>query len=485
MSSSGVIETVDPTTLAIAGNVRTEARLTKEFIASIKELGVLQPPTVTRNALGELEVVIGQRRTLAAVQAGLTEIPVYVVDQSEADAARVIDQLTENDQRQGLTEAERVAGYKQLALFGVTPAQIAKRTASDRKRVDTALAVADNEIASTALVEHQLTLDEAAMLVEFSDDDEAIKVLVQAAGNGQLAHVVVAERKKRDLRLLQERLTEELVAEKVIVMLPSTSAYMGRQDGDLEGLVKIKQLGSPKDSNVPLDVKEVPKKALAGRVVTDFMDVDGVYGRTAAKQYFVLNPEAHGIPELTYERPQVELTEEQKAERAERDERERAAAELRAARQAAAEVRWAFVEEFIQRKTLPDDALQFVARATVLVNPHHSETTFELLGVELDEQTPAAPELVDVLLGKRPQDALRIILASVLVSAESEVNPSASWRIPSFEMASLYLTQLDIWGYGLAEYEHGLLEAASEEAAAADVDVDDEGYDDEDEGDVE
>lgn len=491
--STGTIEQVDPTTLSIALNVRTDVKLDKGFVASIKELGILQPPMVTRNAEGQLEVVLGQRRTLAAVEAGLTEIPVYVVDQSEADAARVVDQLTENDQRQGLTEAERVAGYKQLALFGVTPAQIAKRTASDRKRVDTALAVADNEVAASALVEYQLTLDEAAMLVEFSDDEEAIKVLVKAAGNGDLAHVVAGERRKRDLRLLQERLAEELVAEKVIVMLPSDSAYKGRQDGDPEGLVKIKQLGSPKDSTVPLDVKEVPKKALAGRVVTDFMNTtDGGYGRTAIKEYFVLNPVEHGIPELTYARPQVELTEEQKAERAEREERERLAAEARVARQAAAEVRWAFVSEFMQRKTLPvDEALSFIARLTALADPEHSPRAFALLGVEADPQNDTVAALVDTvgalvdrLLAERPQDALRVILATVLSAAEGAVNPRATWQVPVLAVASVYLTQLDVWGYGLSEYEHGLLEVASVEAAA--VDVDDEEYDDdEDEGDVE
>lgn len=479
--STGTIEKVDPTTLTIALNVRSDARLDKAFVASIKELGVLQPPMVTRAADGALEVVLGQRRTLAAVEAGLTEIPVYVVDQSEADAARVIDQLTENDQRQSLTEAERVAGYKTLALFGVSPAQIAKRTSTDRKRVDTALAVADNDVAREALTEYELTLDEAAYLVEFSDDDAVVKNLVKAAGNGDLAHVVAAERRKRDLARLEERLAAELVAEKVIVMLPSSSSYGGAQEGDPEGLVRLDKLGSPKDATVPLDVKEVPKKALAGRVVTDYMNIDGAYGRSAVKQYFVLNPAEHGIPAIEYARPEVELTEEQLAARAEREEAERAAAELRSTRAAVAEVRWAFVAEFMQRKTLPvDEALAFVARVTALADLEHSPRSFALLGVEVDNFE--ALEVVEKLLTERPQDALKVILASVLASAEGLVNPSASWRTPVLEVASLYLTQLDSWGYGLSEYEHSLLEQATLAASVEDVDDDsddDEYYDEE------
>jgi ParB family chromosome partitioning protein len=38
----------------------------------------------------------------------------------------VFDQVTENDHREALTVAERVAAYEHLAAFGVGAAQIAK-----------------------------------------------------------------------------------------------------------------------------------------------------------------------------------------------------------------------------------------------------------------------------------------------------------------------------------------------------------------------
>ena len=54
---------VDPCTLIVEVNVRTEAHLTPEFVASIKTHGVLTPVLVQRHD-GGLRVRAGQRRTL-------------------------------------------------------------------------------------------------------------------------------------------------------------------------------------------------------------------------------------------------------------------------------------------------------------------------------------------------------------------------------------------------------------------------------------
>lgn len=59
---------VDPATLVLGANARLDADLTPEFIASIKQHGVLQTIDAHRNTDGALVVLRGQRRTLAAVQ---------------------------------------------------------------------------------------------------------------------------------------------------------------------------------------------------------------------------------------------------------------------------------------------------------------------------------------------------------------------------------------------------------------------------------
>ncbi|NKS88463.1 ParB N-terminal domain-containing protein [Rhodococcus hoagii] len=67
--------TVDPTTLLVDTNIRADLRLTKGFLQSIAEHGVMTPPTAVRTADGQLRVRTGHRRTAAAVHNGLAAIP--------------------------------------------------------------------------------------------------------------------------------------------------------------------------------------------------------------------------------------------------------------------------------------------------------------------------------------------------------------------------------------------------------------------------
>ncbi len=68
---------LDPATLLVDVNVRTEAELGKDFLASVAEYGVLVPIVAVQTPQG-VRVRYGHRRTLAAVQAGQATVPVYV-----------------------------------------------------------------------------------------------------------------------------------------------------------------------------------------------------------------------------------------------------------------------------------------------------------------------------------------------------------------------------------------------------------------------
>ena len=75
---------LDPTTLTVDTNVRADAGLTPAFVASVKEHGVLVPVVAHRAEDGIMKVLMGQRRTLAAVEAGQPTIPVHLVATPEA-----------------------------------------------------------------------------------------------------------------------------------------------------------------------------------------------------------------------------------------------------------------------------------------------------------------------------------------------------------------------------------------------------------------
>ena len=81
---------------------------------SIKERGVIQPIIVRRSNSdnAKYEIIAGERRWLAASQAGLHEIPVVV---TEADDLKSLEfAIVENVQRHDLNPLEEAQGYKRL-----------------------------------------------------------------------------------------------------------------------------------------------------------------------------------------------------------------------------------------------------------------------------------------------------------------------------------------------------------------------------------
>lgn len=120
----GTIEHIDPHTLIVDANVRDQADLNAPFVASVKEHGVLTPIVVVRDSDGQLWVRSGQRRTLAAREAALPTVPVYVraatagTDEKAQLVERVCEQIVENDQRTRLTDVQRPRGIQQISMLG-------------------------------------------------------------------------------------------------------------------------------------------------------------------------------------------------------------------------------------------------------------------------------------------------------------------------------------------------------------------------------
>lgn len=145
--TTDTIVRVDPKTLLVGPNVRKEVTLPSEFVASIKEHGVLVP-IVAHETPDGLDVVDGQMRTLAALEVGLSEVPVFIraaVDEKD----RVVDQLVVNRERTSLSRSEEVAAVKQLTLdFKMSAADVAKKLGVTKKNVDHAAKIGQSEVAT-------------------------------------------------------------------------------------------------------------------------------------------------------------------------------------------------------------------------------------------------------------------------------------------------------------------------------------------------
>ena len=102
-----------------------------ELVASIKEIGILQPPVVRQTSPGKYELVMGERRFRAAKAAGLTSIPVIIRQTPDNELLR--EALIENIHRSQLNALEEAAAYSQLLTdFNCTHDELAQKLGRSR-----------------------------------------------------------------------------------------------------------------------------------------------------------------------------------------------------------------------------------------------------------------------------------------------------------------------------------------------------------------
>jgi len=89
----------------------TEAEL-EELASSIKERGIIQPIVVRDAGNNSYEIIAGERRWRAAQRAGLHEVPIAVVDATDAQSLEFA--IIENVQRADLNPIEEASGYVAL-----------------------------------------------------------------------------------------------------------------------------------------------------------------------------------------------------------------------------------------------------------------------------------------------------------------------------------------------------------------------------------
>ena len=139
-AEGGVIEVVAVDIERSPWQARSEFDETalNELADSIRANGIVQPPVVRRRADGKYELIAGERRTRAAIMAGLKKIPVVLADADDRKAAEM--GVVENIQRKDLNVIEEAEGYRLLKeQFGVTQEDVAERVGKSRPAIANAL----------------------------------------------------------------------------------------------------------------------------------------------------------------------------------------------------------------------------------------------------------------------------------------------------------------------------------------------------------
>ncbi|MBO0890535.1 MAG: ParB/RepB/Spo0J family partition protein [Acidothermales bacterium] len=109
-----------------------------ELVASIKEVGLLQPVVVRHLGDERYQLVMGERRWRASREAGLRRIPAIV--RETGDDAMLRDALLENLHRAQLNPLEEAAAYQQLLDdFNSTHDELAQRIGRSRSQITNTL----------------------------------------------------------------------------------------------------------------------------------------------------------------------------------------------------------------------------------------------------------------------------------------------------------------------------------------------------------
>ena len=112
-----------------------EAEL-EELAASVRERGIIQPIIVRplRSVDDEFEIIAGERRWRAAQRAALHEVPVVVIEATDAEALQLA--IIENVQRADLNALEEADGYRALIdEFDNSQDEIARIVGKSRSHV--------------------------------------------------------------------------------------------------------------------------------------------------------------------------------------------------------------------------------------------------------------------------------------------------------------------------------------------------------------
>ena len=105
---------------------------------SISIHGIIQPLTVRELPSGYYQIIAGERRWRAARLAGLSEVPVVVIEADDKKAMELA--LIENLQRQDLNPVEEALGYQTLINeYGLTQEEAAQQVGKSRPAVANAL----------------------------------------------------------------------------------------------------------------------------------------------------------------------------------------------------------------------------------------------------------------------------------------------------------------------------------------------------------
>ncbi|GAA4685364.1 ParB/RepB/Spo0J family partition protein [Gordonia humi] len=480
MTSIIETRTVDPTTVVIADNIREPPSLDTDFVDSVRD-GVLVPVLAYLDTDGTVTVIDGQRRTLAAREANLATIPVYIMGRDdaltadEADIERISTQFITNEHRTELRRSERARAIEQLSLAGLSATKIRSKKAD----IDHTLTAVTSRNALDQLDTHpDLTLDQAAILAKWDHDSEAVDRLLDALeedGEGGFAHTA---------QWLEDTTAQREAVAEVAAPLDDGIEWTSTDPwGRAPSLTRYVT-----EAGTPATLDDVPAAHRLAYIVVEehnaCYDTDGnevgdthvdatiewrvrdatQIGLMYEHEWKRLHPDHNPGDDIDLDAEAARAAARAEAEAQDKRATMRRVKALNKKATTAREVRLAHITSWLTRKTLPKDhktaIAQFIAETmwsrhtmfgTFRQDGDAEKITADMLGIDKKEQVP------EILAAATADRAQLIGLAVVLGAYESTIAKD-SWRETySRRGRTAYLDFLDeVTGYTLTDIEKAM-----------------------------
>ena len=216
----------------------------QDLADSIRRHGILQPLTVRKLSSGYYQIIAGERRWRAARMAGLSEVPVLIIEADDRKAMELA--MIENLQREDLNPIEEAEGYKALMEdYGLTQEEAAERVGKSRSNVANVLRLLNLSAPVRALL---------AKGVLSAGHARALLPLKAAAQEKAAKAVAEGGLSVRQTEALVKALQKER-NEKPKAVGPDLSLYLGDLEKDLSGRLgrKVKIAHKGKKGRIELE----------------------------------------------------------------------------------------------------------------------------------------------------------------------------------------------------------------------------------------
>ena len=234
---------------------------------SIAQHGLLQPILVRKAESGFYQIIAGERRYRASKMAGLTEIPVVIIEADELKTAELA--IVENVQREDLNPYEEAQAYASLMDdFDLTQEQVSERVGKSRSAIANTLRLLDlPEEVLEMLKTGDISAGHARALLGLRDKDAIVdtaqKILIRSL-NVRDTEALVKKLNKLFESAEQAEDEGEIVVDYVKDLEDRARAISGRQ-------IKIKSKGKAKSIQIEYtdneDLEEILVKLCGKKII--------------------------------------------------------------------------------------------------------------------------------------------------------------------------------------------------------------------------